>query len=257
MFENIDKSIDYEWVENFIKLSLAKKLTQSGLYENPELYPANVKVPGFYIILLPKSKMVYFGHSGDLRSRLKMHYFKLRHKEHRNNNLQKHFNNDNLDKIIFLTYITKTKEEANKIEDLFLKKYHGNALLTNIATDAFIAQNGMKHSEETRTKLRAGMARRIENGYGEKHSQKMLSYFSNSENREKQSAILKESWKDPDKRNRLLAASIKKKRPIVINDVIYDSRGDAAKQLCIPLGLIDSRLRSRYTPSWRYLNERH
>lgn len=128
----------------------------------------------------------------------------------------------------------------------------------NICEDAYLAQKGMKHSEETRAKLRKAMAVRIADpSYGVNHSEKMKVIYSQPGVRQEQSDRIKQAWINPTTRINLLKANHAKRRSVIIDGIEYESAQHAADALGVTLSCVRGRLNSRLMPSWRYKNDRH
>lgn len=244
--------INHNLVDKLIVLGIAEKQLSNTLFSNPELRKSD-KLPGAYIIFHIGSKNVYIGSSGDLYRRLIKHKSMLNKGTHKNKNLQKEFDRHENKNMIFITYPTSNKEEATTLEQNLLDSYNGNPRLLNIATDALIAQNGQKHTDETRTKLRAAMARRIvDPGFGKHMSEVNRKRFTNPEIKKQQSDLIKRAWQNPKTREAMLAANQRKRKPLLINNVEYTCAGEAAKILNVNKALIVGRIKSRHWPLWVY-----
>jgi group I intron endonuclease len=114
-------------------------------------------VLGFYVIHNPITDKIYVG-SGNLEKRRKTHEYKLNRNEHWNYKFQKAYNQDPNFQFVGVPVEGDTLEEKRKaalaLEQITINELKGNPCLLNICMDVEKPMTGYKHSEESIEKNR-------------------------------------------------------------------------------------------------------
>lgn len=208
---------------------------------NNQITRKNHSHPAAYALLHVVSEKIYVGSTENLYIRTNMHKNRLLAGQHKNKNLQEAFNRDSRFSLAFVQ--TETKEQATEIEQKMLDTHMPSGKLLNISPDAQVANKGVLLSDQRKALLRQKTTEQFSTKEArEQHSQISKTLWRDPEYLEKQKVAmakvdleqkslritqsLKDKWRDPEYRTKMEAA---RKRPVIIESVVYPSIKEAAK----------------------------
>ena len=194
------------------------KTIEDAIKHGRGITESNFSFPAVYCLKHSSGKL-YVGSTKNLAQRIKDHRGRLYGDRHPNLNIQKAFNENEVFHLIYSK--CQSKEEATDCEQILLDQIPRAEIgsLLNIATDARIAMNGLKMSENTRARMR------------KVHKEKS----SDPEFRKNISLRMKSAWANEKTRKMYLSHVGMKPKPLTINNVEYQNAHEAAKVLnCHP-----------------------
>lgn len=229
------------------------------------------KLSAAYILQHVKSGKIYIGSTGDIYRRKNKHYSSLISGNHHVTSLQEAYNSN--PNIRFFVILTNNREEAYDYEQQLLNHYNGIRPLFNIATNAVRSWLNLKHSEETKNKIREKVKIRMQDPnysimLSNANKGKIISAETKVKISKSLAGIIRSNATKEKIRSRMLGRAKSKEhaekisqrnklksRPISINGVHYESIAAAGIALGIHPGTIPSKLKSnleKYS-SWFYI----
>jgi len=213
---------------------------------NPDYpkYSKTFKIYGAYIIFHNKTRKMYIG-SGNVADRKINHIGTLEKGISKNTELQEAYNDDK--NISFhIIQFTNTKEEAFRIEQIFLNYYFNKGLLFNISSDA--KKPIYIRSNETKLKLSVALKHRV---FSDEHKKNLsLSHTGHKQSEEaKEKNRLASTGRRMTSENYDLAANRfrlfneKRKKKISFLGVIYNSISECSNNNHISRKIIRDRLK--------------
>lgn len=175
-----------DWFEKLLRLKLAEAVSNGNLFSNPELSP-DVEQPGAYVLIHPQTRHLYVGSTDDLYERKYKHRWHIERGDHRNLKVRQHYAENPTDQIWFLTWFTKTRDDAYDLEQKFLDHSWGGEKSLNISPDARTSNKGVLLSDERKDEIR----------------QKVTELWKDPEYRERMSKAAKKHFADPENRARM------------------------------------------------------
>lgn len=196
------------------------------------------RVPGFYILVHEETKKIYAGSTNDLYSRESKHRGMLQNNKHSNKILQETYNNSINKEVTFLSLNTETREEAFELEQSLINGFIESGLLFNISKDAKNPNKGLNHSDETISKMSQTKLGKV---FTDEHKQNLsISHLGKP--------VTNTQLKSLD------LGKFARMKPVVIDNVQYESVREAAKELKLHEETARRRFKDTNTkfPNWKY-----
>ncbi|EJQ48276.1 GIY-YIG nuclease [Bacillus wiedmannii] len=237
---------------------------------------------GIYLIINKENRKFYIGSSNNFKVRFKTHRNQLNANRHHSKHLQAAWNLYGENKFEFkgIIELPDDKNILHKIEQSLLSQYYGKQYCYNghpIARGGALSGEknhmyGKTHSKEVKKflseintgpnnywydkpqhmeNMRSKITKRF---HGRKHTDETKEKMSRSRKGKKHT---KETCMKISKaqKNQYNSGREKQKKPIVINDIYYESLAEAGRAFNVPANTIKYRVLSNNFPNYQYFQE--